>query len=70
MALLGLVTEDDDGQSATITLEDRCAEIFAADPLDNLRGADIRHSNAPSLSKAERWVIRACTKAMTESLAA
>jgi hypothetical protein len=70
MALLGLVTEDDDAQSATLTLEDRCAEIFAAQSIDDLRGADMKHSTAPGLSKTEKWVIRACAKAMTESLSA
>jgi hypothetical protein len=70
MALLGLVTEDDDAQSATVTLEDRCAEIFAATNLDDLRSADMRHSTALALTKTEKWVIRACVKAMTESLSA
>jgi hypothetical protein len=68
MALLGLVTEDDDAQSATTTLEDRCADIFSAQTLEDLRTADIKHSTAAALTKTEKWTIRACVKAMSESL--
>lgn len=68
MALLGLVTEDDDAKSATITLEDRLGEIFACQTMDELRGADVRHSTAMALTKTEKWAIRACIKAMGESL--
>jgi hypothetical protein len=68
MALLGLVTEDDDGQSASITLEDRLSDIFAAQTADELRGADIKHFNASGLTRTEKWAIRACVKAMAENI--
>lgn len=67
MALLGLVTEDDDARSATVTIEDRCSEIFASQTADELRAAEIKHSTAP-LNKTEKWIVRACCKAMSESL--
>lgn len=69
MALLGLVTEDDDGQSASITLEDRLKSIFDCQNLDELSNAAFEHDNKPGQSKTERMAIRASLKAMKELLA-
>jgi len=69
MALLGLVTDDDDGQSATVTVEDRCAEIFACQTIDELQAANIKHG-AASLNKTELWMVKACLKVMNEKIAA
>jgi hypothetical protein len=52
MARLGLVTEDDDAKSATITLADRLSESSRAQTLEELRGADIKHGSVP-LTKFE-----------------
>lgn len=68
MALLGLVTDDDDGQSATVTLEDRLKEFFDAANLEDLRTAGSRHEHAPGLSLIERKAIRAASKVMSEVL--
>jgi hypothetical protein len=37
MTILGIVTEDDDAKSATITLEDKLEEIFKTNDLDELQ---------------------------------
>lgn len=68
MALLGLVTDDDDGQSASITLEDRLKEVFDASNLEELSTAGLRHDNKPGLSIIERKAIRAAIKVMGEHL--
>ncbi|MFQ3456946.1 hypothetical protein PMN64_27050 [Bradyrhizobium sp. UFLA01-814] len=34
------LTYDDDGKSATVTVEDRCSEIFACQTIDELQGSE------------------------------
>lgn len=67
MALLGLVTDDDDGQAASITLEDRLTAIFDCQTLDDLATAQHTHDNRPG-SKVERMAIRASINAMKDML--
>lgn len=70
MALLGLVTDDDDGQSASITLEDRLASIFNSPGLDELANAQREHDNRAGLNRIEKMAIRAAINAMKEMLKA
>jgi hypothetical protein len=69
MALLGLVTDDDDAQSAMITLEDRLRAIFDCQNLDELSTAAFDNDNKPGQSKVEKMAIRASLKAMKKLLA-
>jgi hypothetical protein len=64
MALLGIVTDDDGGQSATITLEDRLKAIFDCNTLDELSNAAFEPGN-----KVEKMAIRASLKAMKKLIA-
>lgn len=70
MALLGLVTtdEDDDALSATITLEQRLGEVFAATNLEELNSARVTHDGAVGLNRIEKMAVRAALKAMNEHL--
>lgn len=68
MALLGLVTDDDDGQSATITLEDRLKDVFDARNLEELSNAGFAHENKAGQNRIEKMAIRAAMKAMGEHL--
>ena len=70
MALLGLVTDDDDGQSASITLEDRLREIFDAANPEDLATAGRKHDNRPELNLVEKKAVRASIKVMGEHLTA
>jgi ERF superfamily len=70
MALLGLVTDDDDAKSATITIEDRPRAIFDCQNLDDLSTAAFDNDNKLGQSKVEKMAIRASLKAMKELLAA
>jgi hypothetical protein len=64
MALLGLVTDDDDAQSASITLEDRLRDIFEAKTVEELGSAGFKHENQAGLTLVERKAIRAALKVM------
>jgi len=68
MALLGLVTDDDDGQSATVTLEDRLKAIFDCHNMEELSTAAFEHDNKPG-NRTEKMAIRASLKAMKDLLA-
>jgi len=61
MALLGLVTEDDDGQSASVTLEDKLKAILDCGTIAELTTAAFQYDNKPG-SKVERMAIRASIK--------